>query len=273
MKKTITILLFTCLCSPALAQNYVIEYESQPGFRLGLQIEPFDTDRRDFNGDGTAELTLLRVDTLDNPTEMDVIDISTGMSLWTFDVQALTAAGFRFKGFFDLDADAVREPAFFSKDASAFTIIDPQTNTAELEVTGVARATIADIDGDGRNELIVGNRDTQTVQVYGSGATGTATEEDIARALHQLFQNYPNPFQASTTIGYEVQQAGLVTITVYDLLGRAVRTLVDEARPVGTYHIAWDGRDAGGRAVASGTYFYRLRVGEAVASKQAIRVK
>ena len=273
MKKTITILLFTCLCSPALAQNYVIEYESTPGFRLGLQIEPFDTNRLDFNGDGTAELTLLRVDEQDNPVEMDVIEVATGATLWTFDVQALAADGFRFKGFFDLDADNVREPAFFSKDAAAYTIIDPLTNTAELEVTGVARATVADIDGDGRNELIVGNRDTRTVQVYGSGDTGTATEEDIARTLHRLFQNYPNPFHEATTIGYEVEQAGPVTITVYDILGRAVRMLVDEAQPVGTYHIAWDGRDAGGRAVASGTYFYRLRVSEAVSSKQAIRVK
>ncbi len=64
-----------------------------------------------------------------------------------------------------------------------------------------------------------------------------------------------------------------MTITVYDLLGRAVRTLVDEPQPIGTYHITWDGRDAGGRAVASGTYFYRLRVGDAMANKQAIRVK
>ena len=168
MKQTITILLFTCLCTPALAQNYVIEYESPPGFRLALQIEPFDTDRLDFNGDGIAELTLLRVDTLENPTEMDVIDIATRTSLWTFDVQALAADGFRFKGFFDLDADAVREPAFFSRDVSAYTIIDPLTNTPELEVTGVARATVSDIDGDGRNELIVGNRDTRTVQVYGT---------------------------------------------------------------------------------------------------------
>ena len=53
-KQTVTILLLTCLCSTALAQNYGIEYESPPGFRLALAIEPFETDRLDFNGDGTA---------------------------------------------------------------------------------------------------------------------------------------------------------------------------------------------------------------------------
>ncbi len=64
-----------------------------------------------------------------------------------------------------------------------------------------------------------------------------------------------------------------MTITVYDVLGQAVRTLVDQEQPIGTYHVAWDRHDAGGQAVASGTYFYRLRVGEAVSSKQAIRVR
>ena len=60
MKQTITILLFTCLCTPALAQNYVIEYESPPGFRLALQIEPFETDR--LEGESNRELE--RVNTI-----------------------------------------------------------------------------------------------------------------------------------------------------------------------------------------------------------------
>ena len=64
-----------------------------------------------------------------------------------------------------------------------------------------------------------------------------------------------------------------MTITVYDLLGRAVRTLVDETQPVGRYEAAWDGRDAGGQPVASGTYFHRLCVGDRVSSKQAICVR
>lgn len=270
----ITILfLLAFLCNTSLAQNYVIEYESPAGFGLARMIEPYDTGRLDFNSDGIADLNLLQVDDLGNPTEMNVIDVATQMTLWTFDVQALSALGFRFKGFFDIDADAVQEPAFFSEDASTFTLIDPRTNLPELEITDVVRATVADIDQDGQDELIVGNHTTRTVQVYGSGNVGTATEEDIARALHRLFQNYPNPFQESTTIGYEVQQADRVTVTVHDLLGRTVRTLVNENQPIGTYRTTWDGRDIGGQPVASGLYFYRLRVGNTVSSKQALRIK
>ncbi|MEE8517671.1 MAG: FlgD immunoglobulin-like domain containing protein, partial [Dehalococcoidia bacterium] len=88
-----------------------------------------------------------------------------------------------------------------------------------------------------------------------------------------LHQNYPNPFLGSTTIAYDVERPGSVTLIVYDLLGHAVRTLVGEAQPVGSYQVAWDGRDAGGQPVSSGAYFYRLSVGDAVTSKQAIRVK
>ncbi len=272
-KQTVTLLLLTCLCSTALAQNYVIEYESPLGFRLALAIEPFETDRLDFNGDGTAELILLRVNEPNKPTEMVVVDLKSDSILWTFDVQAL-AAGFRFKGFFDIDGDSVREPAFFSRDASTFTIIDPKTKTPEQEITGVARATVADIDNDGQQELIVGIRDTQTVRVYGSGDTGTATEDDIARALLHLAQSYPNPFRQSTTIDYTVEQAAPVTLDIYDLLGRRIRTLVEAAQQgPGPHRAVWDGRDDSGTPVSSGTYFYRLRVGDAVTSKQALRVK
>ena len=64
-----------------------------------------------------------------------------------------------------------------------------------------------------------------------------------------------------------------MTVTVYDLLGRRVRTPVDETQPRGNYQNVRDGRDTGGQPVASGTYFYRLRVGDALSSKQAISVR
>ena len=272
-KQTVTILLFTCLCGSALAQNYVIEYESAPGFRLGVRIEPFDRDRRDFNGDGIAELTLLQVDEQGNAVAMNVIEVKTGATLWTFDVQALVAAGFRFKGFFDIDADGVREPAFFSRDASTYIIIDPLTNTAELEITGVARASVADVDKDGQNELIVGNRDTRTVQVYGTDPTTAVTEQDLIIAGFQLEQNYPNPFNPSTTISYSVERTGEITLKIYDLLGRYVRTLVNDSRKTGEYSVVWDGKDDLGGQVASGHYFYRLTTGEFQSTRRMLLLK
>lgn len=81
----------------------------------------------------------------------------------------------------------------------------------------------------------------------------------VPGARFHLFQNHPNPFNPSTTISYEVPVSARVTLRIFDVAGRLVRTLIDERQPPGRKSAVWDGRDAGGRPVASGIYFYRLR--------------
>jgi hypothetical protein len=73
-----------------------------------------------------------------------------------------------------------------------------------------------------------------------------------------LNQNVPNPFNPETTISYQLPESGRVLLTVYTSLGQEVRTLVDEVQEIGQYTIRWDGRDAAGRQVASGVYFYKM---------------
>lgn len=85
-----------------------------------------------------------------------------------------------------------------------------------------------------------------------------------------LAQSAPNPFNPSTAIGYGLAARGNVTLAIYDVMGRLVRTLVDEPRIAGRYTEVWDGRDAGGCAVASGVYFYRLRLGSFNESKKMV---
>ena len=83
-----------------------------------------------------------------------------------------------------------------------------------------------------------------------------------------LAQNYPNPFNPSTTIRYSIPGSApvFVTLHVYDMLGRRVKTLVAEWKPAGGYVAVWDGKDDHGRAVATGSYVYRLTAGANVAS-------
>ena len=89
----------------------------------------------------------------------------------------------------------------------------------------------------------------------GSSASVTATpKEDFALGLNQ-----PNPFNPETTLGYALPRAQPVRLTIYDMLGRPVRVLVDGEQPPGQHRVVWDGRDRQGRAVASGVYFYRLQ--------------
>jgi len=86
------------------------------------------------------------------------------------------------------------------------------------------------------------------------GAVGVPVEFDLE-------QNYPNPFNPSTRISYSVGERGLVTLEVFDVLGRDVATLVNEVQSAGSYQIVWNGRNSGNIPVTSGVYFYRLRSG------------
>ena len=73
-----------------------------------------------------------------------------------------------------------------------------------------------------------------------------------------LDQNYPNPFNPETQIRYSLPLNAEVRLIIYDILGRQVRTLVNENKAAGSYLKTWDGLDQSGNRVSSGLYFYRL---------------
>ncbi|MBM2841753.1 MAG: xylanase [Bacteroidetes bacterium] len=98
--------------------------------------------------------------------------------------------------------------------------------------------------------------------------------EDLPEAV-SLSQNYPNPFNPTTTINYSLssqERVGVrsqqVLLAVYDLLGREVATLVNEAKEPGEYSVVFDGSN-----LSSGVYFYRLRAGEFVETKKLVIMK
>ncbi|MEW5702890.1 MAG: T9SS type A sorting domain-containing protein [Candidatus Zixiibacteriota bacterium] len=88
-----------------------------------------------------------------------------------------------------------------------------------------------------------------------------------------LSQNYPNPFNPATTIQYALRHDCHTTVTVFDILGRAVRTLVDTDQPAGRYAVTWDGRSDDGRALASGIYLYRIKAADFVATRKLVLLK
>jgi hypothetical protein len=87
---------------------------------------------------------------------------------------------------------------------------------------------------------------------------GTPTE-------FSLEQNYPNPFNPSTTIKFAIAEPRFVSLKVFDVLGRAVRTLVDEVQDAGFKSVDFDASD-----LASGVYYYRLAAGEFVSTKKFV---
>ena len=82
-------------------------------------------------------------------------------------------------------------------------------------------------------------------------------EVPVARTF-SLSQNYPNPFNPGTTLNYQLPHTSDVTIVVYDLLGKEIRTLVNEKKPAGSYTAKWDGANDAGHQVASGIYFCKM---------------
>ncbi len=90
------------------------------------------------------------------------------------------------------------------------------------------------------------------------------TEEENRPPMYQLFQNYPNPFNSSTVIWYYLPDVGYqpaeVEITIYNLLGKTVKSLVNERQYPGEHKLTWDAKDDLGKEAASGIYFYRLKV-------------
>jgi len=99
--------------------------------------------------------------------------------------------------------------------------------------------------------------------ICSAGGVGDTEVDGILRTF-SLQQNYPNPFNSTTAISYQLSalrgQLSAVSLKIYNILGQEVVTLVDSRQKGGTYQVVWDGRDSGGKEVASGIYFYRLEV-------------
>lgn len=104
---------------------------------------------------------------------------------------------------------------------------------------------------------------------YAIDFTMTAVDESVPQAF-VLQQNFPNPFNPSTTIPFFLEKSGMVDLSIYNVLGQKVRTLLDGYITAGAHQPVWDGRDQIGRGVGAGIYIYQLRSGSQVESKKML---
>lgn len=88
-----------------------------------------------------------------------------------------------------------------------------------------------------------------------------------------LQQNYPNPFNPRTQIRYDLSAAGQVSLTIYDILGTQVRSLVNAYQPAGAYSVTWDGTNNSGQRLESGIFIYELRAGHHVLYQKMTMLK
>jgi len=92
-------------------------------------------------------------------------------------------------------------------------------------------------------------------------------------AEFSLVQNYPNPFNPATRIRYQLPEAAEVRLSIFNLLGQEIKTLVQKSQPAGYYTVVWDGTDHAGAAVASGIYLYRIAAGKHLQTRRMVLLK
>ncbi len=97
--------------------------------------------------------------------------------------------------------------------------------------------------------------------------SGKLTNKDVPKEF-ELLQNYPNPFNPVTKIQYNLPGNSRVVITIYDILGRKVKELVNEKKDAGTYYVLFDGSN-----FASGVYFYKIEAGSFIETKKMVLIK
>jgi hypothetical protein len=148
----------------------------------------------------------------------------------------------------------------------------PEANLVLLHYDGSMWANVT-TSRDLVNNKLCGHVTSLSPFVIGAVTTTRVEDEPIPNRF-ALRANVPNPFNPITTIRYDVPRGGAdVSITIYDIGGRAVRTLVREHRGAGSWSVQWSGDDDGGARVASGIYFYRMRAGSFVETRKMVLLK
>jgi hypothetical protein len=148
----------------------------------------------------------------------------------------------------------------------------PSSSTQSLLFLGSATAASTNNSADYNvtsNAAVFANNGGSSFTVQ-SQATG------VPRSVPprtELLQNQPNPFNPRTEIVFTMARAGHASLRVYDVTGRPVTTLVDGTLPAGPSRSGWDGRDARGRSVGSGVYYYRLVTGDATKTRRMVLLK
>jgi hypothetical protein len=98
------------------------------------------------------------------------------------------------------------------------------------------------------------------------------TDESLPGAI-KLHAAYPNPFNPITTLRYDLPENSLVNITIYDMLGRQVKTLINQTQDAGFKSVIWDATNDFGKPVSAGVYLYKIQAGEFVQTKKMVLLK
>lgn len=129
------------------------------------------------------------------------------------------------------------------------------------------------------NLVVGGNFDTAGGEIapyiacWTLKTSAVSEEASSLPSVLKIYPNYPNPFNPTTVIRFDMTQTLPVRVVMYNMVGQQVRVLHDGSLSMGSHSLVWDGRDGTGNAVASGTYFYVIKAGEYMAKGKVMYLR
>jgi hypothetical protein len=235
----------------------------------------------DLDNDGDCDLVVTNYDS-------DSISILINYSTYLLTINSQLATGrtptYVAAADFDMDGDS--DLVVTNMNSNTISVYQNNSGTfafdADYNVARGPRMVLPiDIDGDIDKDLVVCNCFDGMITVLLNRTTlppiPTDVEDNPAHTAlpddYVLQTNYPNPFNPSTTIKYALPERSHVTISIYNILGRKIATIVDDTKAAGEYKAVWDGRDYENHPVASGLYLYQIKTDKYTESRKMLLLK
>ena len=242
-----------------------------------------------FNEDSTG----MEIEITEDEDYGDMIDTSyfdwfaTSDSLWLFEDEWICDGGEGYTDSFSSEEECNEEcntDCYYDEDNDGMAIYyEFSDDTLFISVTEYPCEDFNDYDEcieEGEMDLFIGElEDIQDFYIHNT-LVMLPTGDDVSLAdvtvmpeKFTIHQNYPNPFNPVTTLRYDLPENGNVNITIYDMLGRQVKTLINQNQDAGYRSVVWNATNNYGEPVSAGIYLYQIQAGEYMQTKKMVLLK
>ena len=242
-----------------------------------------------FNEDSTG----MEIEIIEDEDYGDMIDTSyfdwfaTSDSLWLFEDEWICDGGEGYTDSFASEEECNEEcntDCYYDEDNDGMALYyEFSDDTLFISVTEYPCEDFNDYDEcieEGEMDLFIGElEDIQDFYIHNT-LVMLPTGDDVSLAdvtvmpeKFTIHQNYPNPFNPVTTLRYELPEQTHVNITIYDMLGRKVKTLINQTQDAGYRSVIWDSTNNYGKPISAGIYLYQIQAGEYMQTKKMVLLK